>query len=692
MRMANINESNQWEGDLYQISRADKVEGGRTGIANRQAQQLGSRTQWLKNQVESVRDYREHTFVKTDADPDGTSAGLKATSEGEVFRVVQGVKSEESFIYYQNKNGVAIPQAIMAGKAAIDAMEVKTALLDLAGGGQFSISSSNGKLIVIDRDGLVRMIEAIFDVGISAPLITGDKAVIGGAELSGVSSFGDSFVISSRKGPIFAVDSTATARVVTLAAEDISLGEGCTLSQPDADMGVFAIKSLSGPVFAIDKDGTVRAVAIDAEEIRIGGENILSLIGEPASVADELPPKNLISADLIQVHYGQSQSQGAAEKTIHGAAFDDNALMANTGIRAINDVVNYTDLVPLRETVIGMMRETFCSGYAIKRREFTSRHKYDADKMRLLFTNGSIGGTAISQLSKGKANYTRFANQVNAVIRLSEASGRTPFIETFNFIQGGSDDKNKTPSAVWIERMEKIMADIREDFADYLYPLAEVPFLSVQICNYSKYGLDKPVVGSAQLQMHLKKTGFYVACPMYWADFYDSMHWLSRVQVMVGGYLAVAKKRLDQCGEFNPLMPVSHQRIGRNKLLVKFNPVGRLVADTEIVRKVSNYGFTCSSATLPDLEITSCEIVSADSVMITASSEIPGDFNLHYGHAGQTGDPTTSEGQGRINGNRGNIRDTQGESEKIEIGDGTGKAPLHNWCVIFTYNLKGELS
>ncbi|PRD12327.1 hypothetical protein CQW29_27140, partial [Pantoea coffeiphila] len=115
----NINEQVKWESDVKLLTRQEKVEGGASGAANTQASQLGNRTQWLKAQIESVRDYREHTFYKTDEDPDGTIAGMAATSEGELFRVSQGPDSDAAFIYYWHKNGEPVEDATLAGAGAV---------------------------------------------------------------------------------------------------------------------------------------------------------------------------------------------------------------------------------------------------------------------------------------------------------------------------------------------------------------------------------------------------------------------------------------------------------------------------------------------------------------------------------------------------------------------------------------------
>ncbi|HGE8358454.1 TPA: hypothetical protein ACGD68_004914 [Serratia marcescens] len=102
--MTKITESAVWENEIHQIQRGEKVEGGATGVANIQAKQLANRTQYLKTSLESIPDYREHTFYITETDPDGTKAGISGTSNGDAFRVGLGVG--KGFKYYVNNNGV----------------------------------------------------------------------------------------------------------------------------------------------------------------------------------------------------------------------------------------------------------------------------------------------------------------------------------------------------------------------------------------------------------------------------------------------------------------------------------------------------------------------------------------------------------------------------------------------------------
>ncbi|MGS4242409.1 CotH kinase family protein [Serratia marcescens] len=113
--MPNLQESPVWVDGIYQITTETAVLGkdeltAGDGPSNLQAQQLANRTQFLKQSLDSIPDYREYTFYSTESDPDGTKAGLAGTPNGKTFRVLIPDASGGSVIfrYYRNDNGSAV--------------------------------------------------------------------------------------------------------------------------------------------------------------------------------------------------------------------------------------------------------------------------------------------------------------------------------------------------------------------------------------------------------------------------------------------------------------------------------------------------------------------------------------------------------------------------------------------------------
>ena len=56
--MANLTLTRQWVENIYQLETSDPVMGGPDGVDNRQAKELGARTNWLKDQVDSINQDR----------------------------------------------------------------------------------------------------------------------------------------------------------------------------------------------------------------------------------------------------------------------------------------------------------------------------------------------------------------------------------------------------------------------------------------------------------------------------------------------------------------------------------------------------------------------------------------------------------------------------------------------------------
>ncbi|EMW3550112.1 hypothetical protein ACUVHJ_003075 [Klebsiella pneumoniae] len=64
--MSNLPEQTAWESGIHQLEEEDRAKAGPGGVLNIQATQLANRTRWLRAQVESVEDYREYTFYKSE--------------------------------------------------------------------------------------------------------------------------------------------------------------------------------------------------------------------------------------------------------------------------------------------------------------------------------------------------------------------------------------------------------------------------------------------------------------------------------------------------------------------------------------------------------------------------------------------------------------------------------------------------
>ena len=76
--MANLNLTRQWAEHIYQLETTDPVMGGPDGVDNRQAKELGARTNWLKDQVDGIN--RDRTGYAPKASPAFTGVPTAPTA------------------------------------------------------------------------------------------------------------------------------------------------------------------------------------------------------------------------------------------------------------------------------------------------------------------------------------------------------------------------------------------------------------------------------------------------------------------------------------------------------------------------------------------------------------------------------------------------------------------------------------
>lgn len=87
--MANVTESSTWAAGIYQLELTDPVAGGPTGLANRQARELGNRTRWLRDHGVLANEARTisvtHTFSAAQALDGGITVGGQQVLTGTRF-------------------------------------------------------------------------------------------------------------------------------------------------------------------------------------------------------------------------------------------------------------------------------------------------------------------------------------------------------------------------------------------------------------------------------------------------------------------------------------------------------------------------------------------------------------------------------------------------------------------------------
>nr|WP_249535261.1 hypothetical protein [Escherichia coli] len=80
--MGNLNETEKWEENIYQLETSDPVLGGADGISNRAPRQLANRTKWLKKKTEeAAQSLAEHVRSRNHPDRRDIKSSPPATGK-----------------------------------------------------------------------------------------------------------------------------------------------------------------------------------------------------------------------------------------------------------------------------------------------------------------------------------------------------------------------------------------------------------------------------------------------------------------------------------------------------------------------------------------------------------------------------------------------------------------------------------
>ncbi|MDP3846231.1 MAG: tail fiber protein [Pseudomonas sp.] len=223
--MANLSETPDYPAGVYQLETSDPVLGGPGGIANRQAEQLGNRTAWLK--------------AKIDAFIDGTVAVLKATRLATARTL--------------SITGAASGSASFDGSANAS---IAVALADSgAVAGTYPKVTINAKGIVTGGTALV-----------AADIPALDWSKIGSGKPTTLAGYGITDALAA-SGTAVAADKLATARTLSVSGA----ASGSASFDGGANANIALTLADSGAVA-----GTYPKVAINAKGIVTGGAALVA--------------------------------------------------------------------------------------------------------------------------------------------------------------------------------------------------------------------------------------------------------------------------------------------------------------------------------------------------------------------------------------------------------------------------------
>ena len=282
---------------------------------------------------------------------------------------------------------------------------------------------------------------------------------------------------------------------------------------------------------------------------------------------------------------------------------------------------------------------------------------------------GGHGMNTIQELMKPVEPYNKFIAEIAHANHEAKRRGWKFYVPAVCWMQGESDIV-EYPDYDYKEYFLRMYNDLNTDIKSITGQEEDIRIISYQTTTITKGLKYKPNhydgvearTPTAQMELVRDDTLVWASGPTYPYDFVnESLHIDAIGQKSIGllaakSALGILRKEKRIVG----LMPIKYE-IDGNDIRLLFNvPCPPLSFDTINVKKVDNLGFNVVRA--DNTDIISNVSISDDTVIIKCI-ESPQNCKLRYGINGH---PLKG---GRLNGSRGNLRDSQ--------------SPIGNWCFLF---------
>lgn len=296
---------------------------------------------------------------------------------------------------------------------------------------------------------------------------------------------------------------------------------------------------------------------------------------------------------------------------------------------------------------------------------------------------GGHGQDPLYKLDKPSKPYLKFIEEIAYAYKKAKERGWDFNVPAVCWMQGESDivDYPDTDYQVLFKQMyQDLNADIKaitgqdNDIRIILYQSNVVT--KGEKYKPNSYDCTEALTPEIQMELVRDDSLIWASGPVYHYSFVNESLHIDGISQKRIGYLAAKSilGLLHHEERFRGLVPTQAKIIG-NEIHIGFNvPCPPLCFDTITVRKIDHYGFSVINNNNVDI-ISNVEL-RQDSVIIKCQ-ESPQNCKIRYAINGEL-----KKSGWRI-GPRGNLRDSQGDQEKISI---LGKLyPQHNWCYMFDY-------
>ncbi len=571
----------------------------------------------------SASDYAKNkfTFYKTSSDPDGTIAGLAATTDGQSFWVAQGPDAISAAWQYQNNAGVAVLQARQPGTAAITGtireFPTLVAAQEDADAGNIPVGSTAYYRSPDDSALAVEVMNVSGTLQPTGRKMPSQAAVDGAVILAGSAN-------DATAGLITALESLALLFAQTTG--DISDIQAVARENSDAVTRVLtAYELLSNRVANVPEElariqlnfGFSLDIVLDAlfKLSQYDFDDFITSWDIPATIkpVGQLPYIPELSDINAFISYGQSLSNGggAGNSAISTTQPYSNLTYSSGPVGTI-----FTATKPLVESG----PETICSGMS----NYASLSMLRDDGVRpedhAIFSGApGRGSTSIAALSKGGAAWTKFENFVKNMPVVNV--GKSCALHAISWLQGENDqDPDRTPYATYLAALLQLQADITELAQTELGQKTPVYMLTYQHNTHTT--INNAATQRAFVQAQRQSDYFTLVTPTYpFPHNSDTIHLTSIAYKWLGAYFGRAYKQLViERRRPDNVFPLGATWSG-NQVRVKFRvPTAPMTFKTDRVPLTTNYGFKVQDAAGVAIGISSVAIEGDDTVLITLSS------------------------------------------------------------------------
>jgi len=307
------------------------------------------------------------------------------------------------------------------------------------------------------------------------------------------------------------------------------------------------------------------------------------------------------------------------------------------------------------------------------------------DTLICIFPGGQ-GGTAIMRLNKGNWCYQRFLDNIENAYQKAAERGWDFFVPAICWMQGESDLFDYTDTD-YKKALKQFQQDLNEDVKQITHQQQDIRMICYQTnlltnavyFQAGSFECREMAVPQAMMELVRDDTLFWASGPTYPFTFARELKHIDGISQKWLGYLAAVSALgvIRGSKRFGGLVPTVFSCDNQN-VRIAFNvPHSSLVLDTIAVRPPAYYGF--SVITPDNRNIIQSVFLKEDVVTLHCSEPVSG-CKVRYAVNGET------LKSGWEKGPRGNLRDSQGDSLKVDI---LGKTyPLHNWCYQFEQQLE----